>query len=128
MGKIFIKKETMKIKLNQKLQEQDGTDIVVGNRPPMTLKDVIINSLLAGKRDPRTGQIEDVPEKERIQKYDLIRKIRDIKLEVELKSEDVAFIKGLISKHQQSPMILGEALEMIEGKYLAMKKIDDEQD
>ena len=128
MGKIFIKKETMKVKLNQKLQESDGTDIVVGNRPPMTLKDVIINSLLAGKRDPRTGQIEDVPEKERIQKYDLIRKIRDIKLEVELKSEDVAFIKGLISKHQQSPMILGEALEMIEGKYKPMEIIKDEEE
>ena len=86
----------MKIKLNQKMQEHDGSDVIAGNRPPMTLKDVIIASLLAVKRDPRTGQTEEVPEKERIQKYDLIRKIRDKKLEVELKSEDVAFIKGLI--------------------------------
>ena len=118
----------MKIKLNQKMQEHDGSDVIAGDRPPMTLKDVIIASLLAVKRDPRTGQTEEVPEKERIQKYDLIRKIRDKKLEVELKSEDVAFIKGLISKYQQSPMILGEALEMIEGKYKPMEIIKEEEE
>lgn len=118
----------MKIKLNQKLQEETGADIIISNRPPMTLKDVIINSLLAVKRDSRTGQLEEENEEKKLQKYDLIRKIRDKKQEVELKAEEISLIKGLISKHQASPMIVGEAFEMIEGKYLAMKKIDDEQD
>ena len=118
----------MKIKLNQKMQEHDGSDVIAGDRPPMTLKDVIIASLLAVKRDLRTGQAEEVPEKDKIQKYDLIRKIRDKKLEVELKAEEVSLIKGLISKHQASPMIVGEAFQMIEGKYKPMEIIKEEEE
>lgn len=116
----------MKVKLNQQMQEIDGRPVQVTGRPPMTLKDVIVNSLLAVARNPQTGQPETESEKIKFEKYELIRKIRDKKIEVDLKAEDVALIKKLISKHQHSPLIVGEAHEMLEGKYIIMKKIEDE--
>ena len=116
----------MKVKLNQQMQEVDGSPVQVTGRPPMTLKDVIINSLLSVKRNPQTGQPEIEDEKTKLDKYDLIRKIRDKKLEVELKAEEVAAIKNYISMHQPSPIIVGEALEMIEGKYKPMEIIEED--
>ena len=118
----------MKVKLNQQMQEVDGSPVQVTGRPPMTLKDVIINSLLSVKRNPQTGQPEIEDEKTKLDKYDLIRKIRDKKLEVELKAEEVAAIKNYISKHQPSPIIVGEALEMIEGKYKRMAVWTEEEE
>ena len=118
----------MKLKINQVLQEMDGSPIQVSGKPPMTLKDVITGSLLSIARNPQTGQPEYESEKDKFDKYELVRKIRDKKIEVDLKAEEVALIKKLIGKHQVSPLIVGEAFEMIEGKYQSMKKIDDEQD
>jgi len=118
----------MKLKINQVLQEMDGSPIQVSGKPPMTLKDVITGSLLSIARNPQTGQPEQESEKDKFDKYELVRKIRDKKIEVDLKAEEVALIKKLIGKHQVSPLIVGEAFEMIEGKYQSMKKIDDEQD
>ena len=110
------------------MQEIDGTPVQQAGKPPMTLKDVIISSLLAIKRNPQTGMPEAEDEKTKFDKYELIRKIRDKKTEVDLKAEEVALIKKLISKHQHSPIIVGEALEMLEGKYKPMEIIEEEKD
>ena len=106
----------MKIQLNQEVQDEFGYPIVRGNRPPMTLRDIIVNSILAPVRDE-----EERPKQE---KWEIFKKIRSVKtMEVELKAEEVALIKKLIAKFQ-SQLIMGECHEMIEGKYERLELIE----
>ncbi len=106
----------LKIKLNQEMQDALGRPVKRGNRPPLTLRDIMIDSVLAIERDPRTGGQVPEEEKHKLEKYEAFKRIRNIKDEVELKAEVVTLFKKQISKFQP-PLIVGQAHEMIEGKY-----------
>jgi hypothetical protein len=98
----------MKIKLNQELLDAEGKSIPAGlNKPKLYLKDVCISSLLA--------PIQGDEEKVKLDKYDIYKKFRDAKQEVELMAEEIATTKKAIGK-LQAPLIMGQAFEMIEGK------------
>ena len=73
----------------------------------MTLKDVIVNSLLGEfEGEKLTGE-------QKLERYKLAMKIQDGKSEIDLNSKDVVLIKDLIGK-AWSPLISGQAWELIE--------------
>jgi len=105
----------MKIKLNQQMQDEYGKPVIHGDRPPLTLRDVIVRSLLEPVRNPMTGASDEEP-KVKEEKYVIFRKVQKQKEEIELKAEEVTLIKKCIGKYE-TQLIQGEAHEMIEGKY-----------
>lgn len=105
----------MKIKLNQEIQNEFGKPLKRGNFPPVTLKDIIVASILQPVRDEE--------EHKKLEKYDIFKKIRSKKEEVELKAEEITTIKKMISKFQPQ-LIVGQCHEMIEGKYERMEPIE----
>jgi len=95
----------MRIKMNQQLIGVDKKPIVKPGAPPLTLKDVCISSILS--------PIEGDDEKKKFEKYEIFKKIRNGKTEVELKAEEIVVIKKAIGKFQP-PLILGQCWEMLE--------------
>jgi len=96
----------MKIKIKETIKGIDGITILKNpDGSDMTLKDVIIASLLPpvqeDKQDVKWG------------KYEIFKKVRDGKAEVELKTEEITIIKQAIGKFQP-PLILGQCFEFIE--------------
>jgi len=100
----------MKIKLNETLKGIDGKQLLDDIEIPgkkLTLKSKIITSLL-------TPQQED-KEADKWSKYEIFKKVRDAKTEVELTAEEVTIVKKVIGK-TQPVLILGQCFELIEGK------------
>jgi len=98
----------MKLKINQELKDAEGKAIITGpNKPHLYLKDICISSIL----QPVQGE----DEKTKWAKYEIFKKIRDAKTEVDLITEEIAVIKKAIS-HFQPVLIMGQSFEMIEGK------------
>jgi hypothetical protein len=95
----------MKIKINQKLLDALGKEIV-NNATPLTLKDVCIGSILT--------PIDGDDEKKKFEKYLIYKKLRDATDEADLTIEDLAIIKKGIGKFQP-PLILGQCFELLEG-------------
>ena len=95
----------MKIKINQKLKDSDDKDIIIGNRPAMTLRDVIVSSIL--------NPAEKETQEQKYEKYSLFKKLKDAKDEVELKIEDIALIKKAIGEIQP-PLVLGQCWDLLE--------------
>lgn len=106
----------MKIKINTKLQDEEGKEIIYGTKPPLTLRDVIVGSLLGTVIENVNGQLQQSVESEEIkwQKYEIFKKIKDEKHEVELKIEEIALIKKYIGKIQPT-IIMGQSFELLEG-------------
>lgn len=100
----------MKVVLTTKLIDVDGKDIVPPGGMPMTLKDVIFNSILVPSQEK-----ED--EKKKFEKYEIYKKIKDAKGgTVDLESQEIALIKKSIGEIQP-PLIMGQAWEMLEDKF-----------
>jgi hypothetical protein len=98
----------MKVKVDQKLLDAEGKEITAHNKPSMTLRDVIINSILSPTQED--------DEKKKFEKYEIFKKVRDAKNGIaELKAEEIATIKKSIGK-LQPPLIMGQCFEMIEDK------------
>jgi len=91
----------MKIKINTQLTGAEGKLI----DPALTLKEVCINSILT--------PIQEDKEKTKLDKYDIFKKLRDAKIEVELKAEEIVVIKKAIGL-LQPPLIMGQCFEMLE--------------
>jgi hypothetical protein len=100
----------MKINVLVKLKDIDGTDIIpTANAKPMTLKDVIFNSILSPSQDD--------DEKKKYEKYEIFKKVKEAGKDglVELKAEEITTIKKSIGK-VQPPLVLGQAFDLLEGK------------
>ena len=105
----------MKIKLNQQMQDEYGKPVIHGGKPPLTLRDVIVRSLLEPVRNSMTGASDEDP-KVKAEKYEIFRKVQKQREQIELKAEEVTLIKKCIEKYE-TQLIQGEAHEMIEDKY-----------
>jgi hypothetical protein len=107
----------MKIKINQKLTDSEGNEIILPGKPAMTLKDVIVSSILQPK--------EQETQESKYEKYAIFKKIKDAKPEadttiaVDLKIEDIALIKKAIGE-LQPPLIMGQCFDILEqlGKHI----------
>jgi hypothetical protein len=98
----------MKVKVNQKLKLHDGVSpIKMEGNQDLTLGSVCINSILT---PVQTDTVE-----QKLEKYDIFKKLRDGKAEVELSVEEIALLKKSIGT-VNPPLIVGQAFEMIEGK------------
>lgn len=100
----------MEIDHSREIVDMEGQVITVAGEKPMTLKTVVLNSILLpipADRDPVPGQA--------VQLFELANKF---KLEKpDLTVEEVALLKRRIETAAQwSPWIVGQALQMIEGK------------
>jgi hypothetical protein len=97
----------MKVQLNQELLDVEGKSISSGKAPKLFLKDVCINAVLTPFQEDK--------EEDKWKKYELYKKLRDVKGEVELKVEEVSMIKKAIGK-VNTTLVMGQAWEMLEGK------------
>jgi hypothetical protein len=95
----------MKIKLNSKLYDADGKEIINGNKPAMTIRDVIVSSILWSK--------ENESKEDKMEKYSIFKKLKDAKTEVELKIEEIALIKKSVGEIQP-PLIMGQCFDLLE--------------
>lgn len=98
----------MKIRVNQKLLDERGREIILQDKSVMMLRDVIINAILMPDKDD--------DEKKKWEKYEIYKKLRDATSEeIDFSVEEVALIKKLIGKYQPQ-LIMGQCWEMLEGK------------
>jgi hypothetical protein len=97
----------MKIVINQELKDMHGIVILNENKSALTLKDICSISIL--------NPVQGDDEKTKLMKYDIFKKLRSAKVEVNLIVEEIALIKKCIS-HFQPPLIMGQCFEMLEGK------------
>jgi hypothetical protein len=98
----------MKVKLGTALKGIDGVEDLKGDKGrPLTIKDIITNSVLT--------PIQDDDEKKKFEKWEIFKKVRDAKAEVDLSIEQIAVVKKVIGK-LQPPLIMGQCFEMLEGK------------
>ena len=98
----------MKVKINEKIKGLDGVETLKGEKNrDLLLRDICINALLT------PDQQDD--EKKKWEKYEIFKKIRDSKSDVELKAEEITTIKKAIGK-LSPPLIMGQCFELIEGK------------
>ena len=116
----------MKIKLDQELQNQFGKPFKAAGLPAMTLRDIIVDCILATERNPNTGQLMPEEEKPKLEKWEIFKKLRNQRKEIDLKAEEITLIKKCIIKFQPQ-LIMGQTLEMIEGKYEPMEPLKDEE-
>ena len=97
----------MKLNFKENLITLDSTPFINEDETPMTLKNVSLLALtgIHSSDDKRTT-------KEKIEIYTLARKVAN---EEELNIEEIALLKERISLIYVSPVIVGRALDIIEG-------------
>lgn len=97
----------MKLKINQSLKDIEGKPLKGEKGVVLTMREICINSLLT--------PIQGDDEKAKWEKYEIFKKFRDAKDELELKTEEVVIIKKAVGKIQP-PLLMGQVWDMIEGK------------
>ncbi len=96
----------MKIDIGRQLENADGTFARNGDGVPVTLKDILIGSLLA-----------PVEEDAKIKHYSLYRDLRKTKVGfVSWSAEDVVIAKKAVLRTQPT-LVAGQAYEMLESEY-----------
>jgi hypothetical protein len=98
----------MKVKLGTALKGIDGVEDLKGDKGrPLSIKDIIVNSVLT--------PMQDDDEKKKFEKYEIFKKVRDAKADVDLTIEQIALVKKSVGKIQP-PLIMGQCFEILEGK------------
>lgn len=96
----------MKIKIDTPLFNASGKEVLKDEKGELiTLKSIITNILLLPNK-------EDT-EKQKFEKWEIFKKVRDAKDDADLKTEEVAIIKKAIGIYSP-PLILGQCFEIIE--------------
>ena len=119
----------MKVKINQILMGIDGKTPIIGQKGPLTLRDLSVESLLTPRYD-LFDQNKNLVERgdteaEKTEKYRIFKIIRDrnqvsplpndhVNYELSLTVEEIMVIKRAIGKIQP-PLIQGQAFEILEG-------------
>ena len=101
----------MKIAVNQVLTQFNGQPIMdmddKGNAIPATVKLALVNAILAPERDEKGVQ--------KVQKYELAKRIFKAEQEVEVTAEEVVLIKRCV-EGAYAPLIVGQLNELLEGR------------
>lgn len=99
----------MKVKMDQRILNEEDQPIKVKDKPDLTLRDVCVNSLLSTQQEDK--------EKEKFERYEVFQKIKKLDKDgmVDLKSDEIVIIKKAIGLFQP-PLLLGQAFDMLEGK------------
>jgi len=97
----------MKIKINTALIGANNEELKGEKGRTLTVKDVCVNSLLIPQQSDN--------EKTKWEKYEIYRKIKDSKDDVELKTEELLVLKKAIGATQPT-LIMGQVWELIEGR------------
>jgi hypothetical protein len=79
---------------------KDGKDV-----GELTLKDVILNSILS------TSEGDD--EEKKFKRYEIYKKFKGVKTEVDLTIDELATIRKSIGKFQ-SPLVMGQCFDLLE--------------
>lgn len=79
-----------------------------GTSEPLTLERVAVSSLLQ-MSDKLSGD-------EKYSRYTLMRKIHHKRAPVDLRAEDIATLKKVIGESQYTPLVTGQAWDLLEGK------------
>jgi len=93
----------MKLKINQNLKGANDKPLL----PALLFKDVIERDLLSA--------VEGEKVKEKLEKYELWRKVKSCLVEVELTIEEIALIKKLIGDLEYQ-LVMGQCFEFLEQK------------
>ena len=101
----------MKVKFNQKLHGVDGLPLKADKGRDLTLRDVSISSVLG----PAGNRPEDDTDEKKYHRFELYKKIKDNKDEVDLTTTEIAEIKKAIGKHQPA-LIMGQCWDYLENK------------
>jgi hypothetical protein len=78
---------------------------------PFTLRDAVKQALLATFEDERNLSLD-----EKVKRYDLYLKVKEIPDPAEFTSEEVVLMKKLVGK-AYGVLIVGQAVKFLEGKY-----------
>ena len=111
----------MPIDLTQLIVEVDDTSIKVkdkddGPERPMTLKDVLLKSMLHVKYEPLGKDLmiqQQLSPEEVGKRYDLTKKIRNAETECEFSHDEKSILRTKLSESQHS-WVAGQAMKMIE--------------
>lgn len=100
-----------KVRLSEELKELNGEAMKIPNKDgeleSYRLRDVLLRALMA--------PAEKLDPKEHIRRYDLGLKIQK-EDEIELESDDIVMLKKLVAEIKMTPIIIGQALKMLEGQ------------
>jgi len=107
----------MKVKINQKVFMVDGVSPIIVDGKEWTLKEVCINAMLTpvppGYNEQGVCIKKGDDDKTKLEKWDLFKKLRDAKEEVELKSEEITFLKKWIGEFQPQ-LVYGQCYDLLE--------------
>lgn len=102
----------MTVNPKQVLKEFDGSDMMVtlkdGRKEPVPLKTILVNALCFSNQEIRPTAEENM------RAYQLCSELMNEDA-VELKAEDVVYIKRRLLVAYPSPVIYGQVVKMIEG-------------
>jgi hypothetical protein len=110
----------MKIKINQTLKSINGKDDMLEKGTALTLKDIVVASLLRPVDDEyqQTPQGAMISKKgdtlnQKLEKWDIFKKVRDAENEVELLASEITIITDIIGNIYPQ-IIVGQCFEMLE--------------
>ena len=95
----------MKVKIDVKMYDSDGKEVANPGKPSLTLRDVIVNSILTYK--------EGEGKKEKYEKYSLFKRLKDAKSEIDFTVEEIVLIKECIGQFQ-AQLIMGQCFDLLD--------------
>jgi hypothetical protein len=95
----------MKIKIDHQLLDEKGEAIVEGALPEANLRDVCVGAILT--------PVKDETQEQKWEKYEIFKKLRDSKIEVDLTIEQLNIVKTCIGKFYPQ-LIMGQCFELLE--------------
>lgn len=108
----------MKLKLDQKVLNLDGEVMKDEKGVQLTVRSVLINALVtpAVEKGAQGMQQEILAPKEKFERYELARKIKNAKGEIESVAEEVVKLKAVVGKLYTSPLLVGFIYNVLDGK------------
>jgi len=116
----------MKIDVNYKIVTLDGKiipdlppgtppltdDKEIKKYPPFTLRTACVNVLIMQERNEQ-GRAKEITAKEKVERYELAKKIHKCEGLVDLQAEEIALLKKLIGA-AYPPLTVGQAFEILD--------------
>jgi hypothetical protein len=102
------------------LKDLDGKPLPLSaekNAQPLTLRDVVVNSLIA----PKQANAGSAAPERKVKEFVLATRVANAKTPLTLTSEDITLIKEDVSAVYPSPLIIGRVLEAIDPAALNVK-------
>ena len=99
-----------KIKIEEPFKDFEG-NVIPGETEgsAMTLKDIVVKAILLGNPDERDGDAK-------YKAYQLAQRFNAAKNDIELEASDIILVKKIIGQMYPSPLVVGIAYDILEGK------------